>query len=124
MLPKYARLKSPRLFQQTLDRNVGKRLCSNPLFSVLALPQPASGQYPLRFGLIISKKVHKRANRRNKIKRRLREIIRKDIIQADSPSAKLSPFQCLVIIVRSASLDASYETLRQALLTCVCEDSK
>lgn len=45
----------------------------NPLFSIRFLSNPA---YPSRFTIITSVKVHKRAVKRNRLKRLIREFIR------------------------------------------------
>ncbi len=62
--------------------------------------------YP-RFGFIIGKRVSKRAVARNRVRRRLREAARR---------APVHPGWDVLLIARPAALDASYTTLRAALL--------
>jgi ribonuclease P protein component len=69
-----------------------------------------------RFGLIVSKKIDKRSSRRNFIKRRLREIIRTQLLQENG--TLLLPYGAIVIVARHASLGASYEEMAQKLVHC------
>ncbi|MBY0402295.1 MAG: ribonuclease P protein component, partial [Cyanobacteria bacterium] len=113
MLQKRYRLKSPRLFKYALR---SKRLCVNRFFSVYALPlqdvSPRQRKPCTQFGLIVSKKVDKRANRRNLIKRRLREIIRTNFLlfhPSENPSTFfLNQYQAVVVIARSDIHLATY----------------
>lgn len=119
MLQKSFRLKSPRLFKYTLQ---GKRLGSNNLFVMYGLERSAqttlqSTWDPPRFGLIVSKKIHKRAVRRNRIKRRLREAIRTGLLMT-SRADQLSGYSAFVIIARSGSLEATYQEIYSKLIGC------
>ena len=62
--------------------------------------------YP-RFGFIIGKRVSKSAVSRNRVRRRLREAVRR---------APVHPGWDVLLIARPAALDASYTTLRAALM--------
>ncbi|MBX2860791.1 MAG: ribonuclease P protein component [Vampirovibrio sp.] len=116
MLAKACRLKSPGLFKRTL---AGKRFCSNRFFTVFTLrhhqPQPKTKRP--QFGIVISKKVDKRAAVRNKIKRRLREIIRTHLL-ISAPTEALAPYRCVVIIVRHDAVEATYQQLDTLLTRC------
>ena len=113
MLAKKYRLKSRPLFKRTL--NSGARLCANRCFVVYTVPaSDERPQHPPRFGFIVSRKVHLRANRRNRIKRRLREIARRDIV----PSGRASACAAIVIIARSGMLQASYAEIRHLIMGC------
>ncbi|MBY0450876.1 MAG: ribonuclease P protein component [Cyanobacteria bacterium] len=103
MLAQRHRLKSALLFEQTLAE---QRLFSCPAFVVYALPAK-SPQAAVRIGFIVSKKVEKRATRRNKIKRRLRALSRAYLL----PSAH---WQTTVIIARQAAANWSFEALNSA----------
>ena len=109
MLKRRYRLKSPALFKRTLSAT---RLCANSSFVAYGLLQEST---ETRFGFIVSTKVHKRATRRNKIKRWFREIIRKDIL---SVTPKLS-YRAVVIIARQGMLDAQYSDVRTRLIECL-----
>ena len=60
-----------------------------------------------RFGFIVSKKFSKKAVERNKIKRRLREIIRKELPKIKKPID--------VIIIINPGLENDFQKLEQAV---------
>ena len=64
-----------------------------------------------RFGVVVGLKVHKKAVRRNLIKRRLREIIRKHLDE-------VLPGRDVMIMVNSKALDADYAELEAQLMSC------
>jgi len=70
-----------------------------------------SGIRPGKLGVVIicSRKVDKRATRRNLLRRRVREIIRKDL----KGRIKKSPF---VIEIKPEARNSSYESLREDIL--------
>jgi len=71
MLPKINRLKKKKDIERVFEK--GKRFKED--FLILKITKNALSQ--TRFGFIVSKKVSKKATLRNKIKRRLREIVSK-----------------------------------------------
>ena len=76
MLPRAARLCRNRDFQAVYSR---RRSWATPRLVLYVRPRaPQSG--PARFGFVISKKIAKRAHDRNRLKRRLREICRHDLL--------------------------------------------
>ncbi len=77
----------------------GKMVLSSPCFSVIVLDKHDD---QLKFGAIISKKISKRAVDRNKIKRRLMEVLGK----------KLGNFRVgfrILFLIKKAALDTSVE---------------
>lgn len=60
-----------------------------------------------RFGFIVSKKFSKKAVERNKIKRRLREIIKKELPKIKKPID--------VVIIINPGLENNFEKLEQAI---------
>ena len=61
----------------------------------------------LRFGFSISKKVAKRAHDRNRIKRRLSEIARREIVPAYRGARRMD----CVVVARPAAVQADYAAL-------------
>jgi ribonuclease P protein component len=115
MLKQRYRLKSQGLFKRTLNAH---RLCGTDCFAVFALkrnPELAT-RYPTRFGFIVSKKIHKRAVRRNRIKRRLREIIRTRLLT--DYQERLQQYATIVVVARPGSLEASYQQMEEKLVGC------
>jgi len=115
MLPQAFRLKRSGLFQKTLAS--GKVLCQNPRFLVLGLKRVYESPTPTRFGFIVSRKISNRANVRNKVKRRLRELVRALI---KTPWMEpLAPYIAVVVIARQGICDTSYGELHALLLQCL-----
>ena len=73
MLPKENRLKKKRDFEQVFKRGIGLK----EDFLFLKIKKNNFGKK--RFGFIVSQKVSKKAILRNRIKRKLREIIREKL---------------------------------------------
>lgn len=69
-----------------------------------------------RFGFIVSKKIHKRAVQRNRIRRRLRELVRTWLLTERREA--MSQYRALVFIARSGSLEAGYQDLKNRLERC------
>lgn len=102
MLPKENRLTKKKAFDQLLKK--GQAYFSQTLILKII----KNNLYISRFGFIISKKIAKKAVIRNKLKRRLREIIRKDISQ-------LKGGYDIVIIAKKNSgvADKNYQLLKE-----------
>jgi ribonuclease P protein component len=118
MLKKINRLKSRGDFKRTL---AGRRLCINDCFVVYGLvAHPSAGPFQAvmqpRIGFIVSKKIHKKAAYRNRIKRRLRELARTWLLSEKRETA--GRFRTLVFIARSGSLNASYHDLKNRMERC------
>jgi ribonuclease P protein component len=64
-----------------------------------------------RFGVVVGLKVHKKAVRRNLIKRRIREILRKHL-------EEVVPGRDVMIMVNAKALDADYAELESQVLSC------
>ncbi len=73
MIPKKFRLKNKQAFDATY-RN--RHIVSDSLLTIYAGKIKTDPLSQTRFGFVVSKKYHKRAVRRNRIKRLLRECIR------------------------------------------------
>lgn len=75
MLPRENRLKKKKDFERVFRK--GKGVKGN--FLVLKILEKKENKEEPRFGFIVSQKVSKKATLRNKIKRRLREAVRKNL---------------------------------------------
>ena len=73
MLPKKNRLQKKKDFEKVFAQGKGFRQ------DLLFLKAVKNDSETLRFGLVVSKKISKSAVKRNKVKRRLREIIRSQL---------------------------------------------
>ena len=73
MLKRQYRLKNKKAFDATYKN---KRVVSNNLFSLYIGKPKKDIDAPTKFGFVVSKKFNKRAVKRNRIKRLLRESVR------------------------------------------------
>lgn len=124
MLKKELRLRRTQDFNRVM---AGRKIASFQPFVVLGLfakKMPAEPEkkeapaYPLpKFGIIVSKKIDKRASRRNRIKRRIREIIRTRLIPNASQNT-LPQYSAIVIVVRSTDTQYTFAEMAQHLEYC------
>ncbi len=124
MYPKRYRLKSRGVFHAVLNQRKGKKIFACPLFMILGLtklkpaqkdtPQDAATTtLPVQFGIVISRKVHKRAVVRNKIKRRIKAILHQEVLPA--VENRFDAYRAIVIIVRNEAPEASYQDIQSQL---------
>ena len=115
MLPRAQRLRRDRDFRAVYSR---AKVVSTPCLSLHVRRFPGRTRIPARFGFVISKKVAKRAHDRNRLKRRLREICRLELLPRLAPGAPVDAFfvaRAPVLALPFARLVAEVETLsRQA----------
>ena len=102
MLSKKYRLQKDKDFDLVFKK--GKNLGSEFLFLKLR----KNGLEISRFGFILSKKISKNATVRNKIKRRLREIIRKKLND-------IKPGLDVVIGTKTVIVNKDYQEIKEAL---------
>ncbi|MFN8673971.1 MAG: ribonuclease P protein component [Candidatus Sericytochromatia bacterium] len=104
MLSKEKRLRKNSDFEKVY--HCGKSLsCKILVLYVLKKENPES----IRFGFSISKKISKKAVIRNKIKRQLASIIRKESLNISDKSLDL------VFIARKAILDANFDKINESV---------
>ncbi len=116
MLKKRYRLKSRGEFKKTL---AGRRVCANDCFVLYGLAAPPHGlPARVRFGFIVSRKVHKRAVVRNRIKRRLRELVRTHLLTPRF-EAPLQGFRAMVFIARIGAASLPFAELKARLDRCL-----
>lgn len=101
MLPKENRLKKNKDFEMVFKK--GKGFSQNFLF----LKFIKNNLKVTRFGFVVSKKVSKKAVIRNRIKRRLREIVRKKIAEIEKGRD--------IIIIVIPDINSDFKALRDAV---------
>ena len=74
MLPREYRLKKRNAFTATY--RTGKSFHKNGITVFCGKTKSKEMNFPTKFGFVVSKKIHKRAVRRNRIKRLMRESLR------------------------------------------------
>jgi ribonuclease P protein component len=102
MLPRSSRLKRSRDFQSVYKRRQSWASPHLAFYVRFRMPREDSVS---RLGFVISKKIAKRAHDRNRLKRRLREICRIEVL----PRVE-RPFDGL-FVARTASTDVCYADL-------------
>ena len=65
-----------------------------------------------RFGVVVGLKVHKRAVKRNLLRRRLREILRKHL-------KEIKPGYDVMVLTQPRALEADYAELETQVLSCL-----
>ena len=111
MFKRRFRLTRSRLLTKCLK--AGKRLARTPYFDVIALPKVREPSHP-RFCIVVSKKVSNRANKRNLVRRRLREIIRLQLLSVESVHA----YSAVIFILKEPVLRGTYQELQNSAEEC------
>lgn len=111
MLPPQARLR------RTADigrvRQEGQRW-PHPLVVLFVDTQSSEVASPSRFAFAVGRHIG-RATRRNRVKRRLREIVRRCATR-DAPEAQIAPGYDCLFVARSGAATANYAELEGAVL--------
>ena len=111
MLRSENRLKSKKAFSATY-RNGNS--VSDDLMILYAGKIKQDKNCPTRVGFVVSKKVHKRAVKRNKIKRLMRENIR--LMLKNDEFATLNEYQSLIFFAKEEILEKTFEEIRNTIL--------
>lgn len=111
MLKKKYRLKKNIAFSATFKLKNSK---SNEFLTLYKGKPKDNDNIPTKVGIVVSKKVHKRAVKRNKIKRRLREIYTEAF--KNKKIEKLQDALSVIFIVRAKALELDYSSLNESAL--------
>ena len=111
MLKRENRLKRKSAFKATY---CNKNVVSTELIVAYAGKIKLDKNCPTRVGFVVSKKVHKRAVKRNKIKRLMREVIR--LMFLNKQSDILEQYQSLIFVAKEEIIDKNFEEIRNTIL--------
>ena len=111
MLKKENRLKNRRAFKATYSNN---NVVSDNSIITYAGKEKTDKNCPTRVGFVVSKKVHKRATKRNRIKRLMRENIR--LMIKNKGLNSLDNYQSLIFMAKQNILDKNFEEIRNTIL--------
>jgi len=111
MLPKNYRLKNNSAFEATyrLKNTLGNKYFLLYLGSKITDKETQN----LKIGFVVSKKFHKRAVKRNRIKRLLREVIRLKI--KNNALLDAQKLRSMIFIAKPPSLDLDYKSTEIAV---------
>ena len=110
MLPKNLRLKTSSEFSATYRI---KKSVANSLLILYAGKEHFNGA-PTKVGIAVSKKFHKRAVKRNRIKRLIREAYRVGLKNGEIKDRQ--KFKSYIFLPRNSALDASYKQVYDAVI--------
>lgn len=108
MLPKKYRLKNKKAFDATYKQ---RRIVSNSFLTLYAGRNKPDADYPTKIGFVVSKKIHKRAVKRNRIKRLIRESCRL-LIKDGSMNNKYLSF---IFLPKNTALEADFTSIQSAV---------
>ena len=111
MLKRENRLKSTSAFRATYRNNA---IVSDNLIVLYAGKIKIDKNCPTRVGFVVSKKIHKRAVVRNRIKRLMRENIR--LMFKKNKLDILDSYQSLIFMAKDGILDKNIEEIRNTIL--------
>ena len=108
MLPKRYRLKNKNAFDATYKQ---KKVLSNRLLTVYCGKKKPNETATTKIGFVVSKKIHKRAVKRNRIRRLIREACRLLIKYGKFPQNHLS----LIFLPKQSALSADFNAVYSAV---------
>ena len=111
MLKQINRLKSKRSYTATYNN---RNIVSDENIVVYAGKIKTDENCPTRVGFVVSKKVHKRAVKRNRIKRLIRENIR--LMLKNNELIHLNNYQSIIFMAKEDILNKNFEEIRNTIL--------
>lgn len=108
MLPKRYRLKNKKAFDATYKQ---RNVVSDRFVTVYAGRKKTDMSFPTKIGFVVSKKYHKRAVKRNRIKRLIREACRL-ILKEGSMNEK---YMSLIFLPKNSALESDFSQIQSSV---------
>jgi len=110
VLNKSLRLKKNSSFKATYMQ---RRIASDEFFVLYGGRNKENPEIPTKIGFVVSKKIHKRAVKRNRIKRLAREAFRIEL--KNGGIERYSYFQSLIFMAKEGSLELDFDKTRKSV---------
>lgn len=115
MIPRKYRLKSPAAFSATYRVNNSHR--KNGIILVAGMKK--NKEIPTKVGFVVSKKTHKRAVKRNRLKRLMRESYR--LLLKEDRTGNAGEYISLIFLGQSRALENDFKTTKQTIFELLSE---
>ena len=109
MLKKRYRLKSKKAFDATYRNH---KVVSNSMLTIYLGKEKKDIETPTKIGFVTSKKYHKRAVKRNRIRRLLREVCRLGI--KSNTLENLNKYMSFIVIPKISTIGAKYKDIENS----------
>lgn len=114
MVPKKYRLKNKKAFDATYKN---RYVVSDSMLTLYAGKLKKNNDSVTHFGFVVSKKYHKRAVKRNRIKRLLRECVRLAI--KDNKLAVCDKYMSLILIPKEKTIECKLCDVQQSFFNLI-----
>ena len=117
MLPEQYRLKNSIAFSATYKNH---HIISDDYVCIYIGKEKSDFSLNTRFAFVVSKKIHKRAVIRNRIKRLMREVIRISI--KNNELNNVHKYISCICVAKSSSVNASYNVIKHSIYKLLSQD--
>ena len=116
MLPKQYRLKNKKAFDATYKQ---KQVVSDNLLTMYIGKKKTDTAFPTKIGFVVSKKLHKKATKRNRIKRLVREACRLEI--KNNALKNANKYMSLIFLGQQKALESDFKMVKQTIFELLLE---